>query len=202
MANPSVLEAVEEIMRIYRSLPPRPSIEEVDGAVAVIKSVDAEEEARMREIGRIQKPPDVPDELFLVLQEARKNQALLQCREQRRDAMAVVDLDRRFHVFDELVQRASKVVSPEDGGESGGAEEVGFKAGFDVAVPRFGRSSSLIGKEKDGKLGDSDFSNGPTYPFKSELPSGQISFPPISLLISHFFFYTYFPSIRLVFVLK
>ncbi|XP_074574970.1 plant intracellular Ras-group-related LRR protein 5-like [Curcuma longa] len=181
MANPSVLEAVEEIMRIYRSLPPRPSIEEVEAAVAVIKSADAEEEARMREIGRIQKPPDVPDELFLVLQEARKNQVLLQGREQRRDAMAVVDLDRRFQVFDELVQRASKVVSPEDGGERG-AEEVGFKVGFDVPVPRFGRSLSLIGKEKDGKLGDSDFSNGPAYPFKSELPSATGDPSKLSLI--------------------
>ncbi|XP_042394079.1 plant intracellular Ras-group-related LRR protein 5-like [Zingiber officinale] len=184
MANPSspgVLAALEEIMRIYRALPLRPSIEEVEAAVVVIQSVDAEEEARMREIGRIQKPPDVPEQLFLVLQEARKNQVLFQCREQRRDAMAVVDLDRRFQVFDELVQRASKAMSLEDG-DGRGDEEVGFEAGFDVLVPRLGRSLSLIGKEKDDKLGDFNFSNGPAYSFKSEVSSATGDRSKLSLI--------------------
>lgn len=192
MANPSppgVLAAVEEIMRIYRDLPPRASIEEVEAAVAVIGSVDAEEEARMREIGRIQKPPDVPEELFLVLQEARKNQVLLQCREQRWDAIAVAEMDRRFQAFDELVQRASEAVRLEDG-DGRGDEEVRFKTGFDGVVPRIGRSLSSIGKEKDDKLGDFNFSNGPAYSFKSGVPpSGQIIFTPNSNFITVFLFF-------------
>ncbi|RRT74515.1 hypothetical protein GW17_00051493 [Ensete ventricosum] len=169
-----LLEAVEEIMRVYRSLPPRPSIEEVEAAMAVIKSADSEEETRIEELGKMQKPADVPDELFYVLQEVRKNLVLLQAQEQRREAMYVVELDKRFQVFDELVQRASKLVSSEEG--EGGGEEEEFKARYDAMVPRTGRSLSLVMEEKDEKRGEMDVSNGQVFSsLKSEVPSGQIS---------------------------
>ncbi|KAJ6835151.1 plant intracellular Ras-group-related LRR protein 5-like isoform X1 [Iris pallida] len=114
-------EAVEEIMRIYRSLPPRPSLEEVEAAMAIIKTSAAEEEARLEEIGRAAKPPDLPEEVFSVLQEARRGSVLLHGAEERREAQSVAGLDARFAAFDELIQRASRLVSSSvavDGGES------------------------------------------------------------------------------------
>jgi hypothetical protein len=43
----SVDQAVEEIMRIHRSLPTRPGIEEVEAAKTLIRNVEKEEQARM-----------------------------------------------------------------------------------------------------------------------------------------------------------
>ncbi|CAL9757483.1 unnamed protein product [Musa acuminata subsp. burmannicoides] len=181
---PGVLEAVEEIMRVYRSLPPRPSIEEVVAAVAVIRSADNEEEMRIEEIGKMQKPPDVPDELFYVLQEVRKNLVLLQAQEQRREAMYVVELDKRFQVFDELVQRASKLVSSEEGEGGGEEEEEEFKARYDVMVRRTGRSLSSVMEEKDEKKGEMDVSNGQVFSsLKSEVPSEKLSLIQVASLI-------------------
>ncbi|WOK99029.1 hypothetical protein Cni_G07741 [Canna indica] len=173
---PGVLEAVEEIMRIYRSLPPRPSLEEMEAAMAVIRSADSEEELRIKEIDKIRKPLDVPEELFFVLQEVRKNQVLLQGHEQKREAVYLVELDRRFQVLDELVQRASRLVSEEEDGEKGAGLEVEeFKVGFDVVVPRIGRSLSLVKVDRDEKRGEVDVSNGLVFSsLKTEVP------PPVS----------------------
>lgn len=110
--NPtSVAAAVEEITRICRSLPPRPSLEEVEAAMAVLKTVDIEEQLNLDAISKLQKPPDIPEELFFVLQEVKKNMILLQNQEQRKEALHIVDLDKRFQTFDELILRASMLVS-------------------------------------------------------------------------------------------
>ncbi|KAK1261818.1 hypothetical protein QJS04_geneDACA008791 [Acorus gramineus] len=118
----AMAEAVDEIMRVYRSLPPRPTIEEVEAAMSVIQTAEAEEKLMLEEVSRLKKPQGLPEELFFVLQEVKRNMGLLQGYEQRRDAVHVLDLDRRFHVFDELIQRASKLV-PGGGGGGGGEGE-------------------------------------------------------------------------------
>ncbi|KAG1362062.1 plant intracellular Ras-group-related LRR protein 5 [Cocos nucifera] len=169
---PAVVEAVEEIVRVYRSLPPRPSIEEVEAAMAVIKSSTAAEELRIEEVGRVERPPDVPEELFLVLQEVKKSLVQLQSHEQRREALYVVELDKRLQVFDELIQRASKLVSSEE--SDGGAEDEGKKASFDVVVPKIDKV--LIKEEEDEKEGELDGPKGlvnvpSVSPLKSEVPS-------------------------------
>ncbi|KAJ6840828.1 plant intracellular Ras-group-related LRR protein 5-like isoform X1 [Iris pallida] len=118
---PSTREAIEEIMRIYRSLPPRPSLEEVEAATAVLKASAAEEEAKLEEIGRLPRPPDLPEELFSVLQEVRRASALLRGVEERREAQRVAELDGRLAAFDEMIQRLSRMVSffvDADGGET------------------------------------------------------------------------------------
>lgn len=113
------MEAVDEIMRTYRSLPARPSVDDVEAAEAVIRAAETEEEARLEEVERAEKHPDLPEELFHVLQEVRRSAARLRAEEQRREALRVVDLEERFRVLDELIQRASRLVSP-DGGVAGG----------------------------------------------------------------------------------
>ncbi|MQL93939.1 hypothetical protein Taro_026593 [Colocasia esculenta] len=119
---PAVVAAVDEIMRTYRSLPPPPSIEEVEAAEAVIRGADAEEQARLDELARQEKPSELPDELFFVLQEVRRGAVRLLAAEQRAEALRVVDLDERFQVLGELIQRASRLVSPD--GDGGGGMEV------------------------------------------------------------------------------
>lgn len=111
---PAVLEIVQEIMSSMRSLPARPSIDEVDASMEVVKSVKDEELSKLEEVSKLEKPPDVPEELFTVLQEVKKNMVLLRAEEQRKEAMSVIDLDKRFLVFDELILRASRLVFGEE----------------------------------------------------------------------------------------
>ncbi|CAI0441601.1 unnamed protein product [Linum tenue] len=79
--SPAFVDTVAEIMRLYRSLPPRPSIDEVEASVAVVKSIQNEEQAKLEEISKHQRPPDVPEELFALLQQVRRTVAVHQCRE-------------------------------------------------------------------------------------------------------------------------
>lgn len=111
---PAVLEIVQEIMSSVRSLPARPSIDEVDASMEVVKSVKDEELSKLEEVSKLEKPPDVPEELFTVLQEVKKNMVLLRAEEQRKEAVYVIDLDKRFLVFDELILRASRLVFGEE----------------------------------------------------------------------------------------
>lgn len=166
---PAVVEAVEEIMRTYRSLPPRPTIEEVEGATAVLTSSNCEEDAKIEELSRKGKPIGVPDELFFVLQEVKRNAVQLLAIEQRREALRVLDLDRRFRVLEELIQKASKLVSDEDGDE----KEDNRKpiVGLSVPLPMIG--PSLVTMEKEAKGGSDlpkELDRGSSL--KSEIPSG------------------------------
>ncbi|XP_007046446.2 PREDICTED: plant intracellular Ras-group-related LRR protein 4 [Theobroma cacao] len=104
-------EAVEEIMRIHRSLPPRPGIDEVEAARALIRNVEKEDQARLDGIGRQSKSPDVPEELFVLLLEMQKNLVYFQSKEQKREAMKLVDLESIHALFDEFIQRASNCLS-------------------------------------------------------------------------------------------
>ncbi|KAL5231249.1 hypothetical protein ABZP36_030025 [Zizania latifolia] len=119
--SPAAAEAVEELTRLYRELPPRPTVEDVEAAAAVLASADAEEAARLDEVAReaaaARQPEGVPGELLAVLLEARRNAVRLRALQQRKEAAHVVELERSFKVFDDLIQRASRVVSS---GEAGG----------------------------------------------------------------------------------
>ncbi|KAL9328328.1 hypothetical protein ACSQ67_003331 [Phaseolus vulgaris] len=107
----SVDGVVEEIMRIHRSLPPRPAIEEVEVARGLIVNVEKEDQGRLDSIARQSKGVDVPEELFMVLQEMQRNVVYYQSKEQKREALKLLDLDNVHSLFDELIQRASKCVA-------------------------------------------------------------------------------------------
>ncbi|XP_043695932.1 plant intracellular Ras-group-related LRR protein 5-like isoform X2 [Telopea speciosissima] len=109
--SPAFVETVDEIMRIYKSLPRRPTIDEVEVAKSVLKTVNSEEQMKLEEISREQIPQDVPEELFSLLQEVKKNAIMLQSHEERREARYLVDLDKMFRTIDDLIQRASGLVS-------------------------------------------------------------------------------------------
>lgn len=109
--SPALLDAVEEIMRLYKSLPSRPSIEEVEAAISVIKTVNNEEQAKLDDISDQECPQDVPQELFSVLQQARKTALLFKINEQRKEALHLVEVDKMFETFDGLIQKSSLLVS-------------------------------------------------------------------------------------------
>ncbi|KAK8606694.1 hypothetical protein V6N13_052458 [Hibiscus sabdariffa] len=104
-------EAVEEIMRIHRSLPPRPALDEVQAAKELIWNVEKEDQARLDAIARQTKSPNVPEELFLILLEMQKNSVHFQSKEQKREAYKLLDLEAVHALFDEFIQRASNCLS-------------------------------------------------------------------------------------------
>lgn len=108
---PAVVETVGEIMKTYRSLPPRPTIEELEAAMSVLKTVDSEEQTKLEEISKQKVPKDVPEELFSLLQQVRKDDVLYRSYDQRKEALHLVELDKVFQTFDDLILRASALVS-------------------------------------------------------------------------------------------
>ncbi|CAO2173359.1 unnamed protein product [Urochloa humidicola] len=106
----SVDGVVGEVMRLHRSLPPRPALEEVEAAEALAHAADREERARLDAVARLRRPPAVPDELFGVAQEMHRALAAFHYREQKRDAERLLQLDALHSLFDDLIQRASQCV--------------------------------------------------------------------------------------------
>ncbi|GMI68973.1 plant intracellular ras group-related LRR 4 [Hibiscus trionum] len=104
-------EAVEEIMRIHRSLPPRPALDEVEAAKELIRNVEKEEQARLDAIARQPKSPNVSEELFHIFLEMQKNCVYFQSKEQKREAYKLLDLEAVHALFDEYIQRASNCLS-------------------------------------------------------------------------------------------
>lgn len=107
-------ETVEEIMRIRRSLPARPRTEEVEAAMTVVANAEKEEASRLAAAAaaaRQSKVSDVPEELLTVVEEMQKSVVSFQCKEQKRDALRLVDLENLHSLFDHLIQRASDCVS-------------------------------------------------------------------------------------------
>ncbi|KAG4206320.1 hypothetical protein ERO13_A03G001800v2 [Gossypium hirsutum] len=113
--SPAFIETIQEIMRLYKSLPPRPSIEEVEAAKTVLQTADNEEKTKLEAISKDQhhhQPLEgVPDELLSILQQVRKTMVLFQSHEQKKEALYLVEVDDMFETFDGLLQRASLLVS-------------------------------------------------------------------------------------------
>jgi hypothetical protein len=106
----SVDGVVGEIMRLHRSLPARPSLEEVEAAEALERAADREEQARLDAVARLRRPPPVPDELFGIALDMHRALAGFHCRDQKRDATRLLELDTLHGLFDDLIQRASQCV--------------------------------------------------------------------------------------------
>eukprot|EP01018_Ginkgo_biloba_P017222 Gb_12684 [translate_table: standard] len=107
----NVEEIVAEILRMHRSLPPRPSLDEIEAAVALIQNVENTMSARLQMVSKQPKPPDVPDELFAVLQEMHKSLICMQSEEDKRQALTLLELEERHRSFDDLLQKASGALS-------------------------------------------------------------------------------------------
>ena len=105
-------EVVEEIMRTHRSLPPRPGIEDVEGAKILIRNADSELQSRLESIAKQKKRKDVPEELFSVLIEMQKHLVQFHAMEQKREAIKLLDLENYHLLFDEMIQRASSCCGP------------------------------------------------------------------------------------------
>ncbi|KAF7108418.1 hypothetical protein CFC21_108905 [Triticum aestivum] len=101
---------VGEITRLHRSLPARPTLDDVEAAEALARAADREERARLDAVEALRRSPLVPEELFYVAQEMHRALTGFHCREQKRDATRILELDALHALFDDLIQRASQCV--------------------------------------------------------------------------------------------
>ncbi|GAU24824.1 hypothetical protein TSUD_157370 [Trifolium subterraneum] len=110
----ATLNTIQEITQIYSSLPPRPSIEEIEAATSTLDTLNNLEQTKLQEISTQKPPNDVPDDLFYVLQQLKKTMVLFQSHQQSKEAIHLLELDKMFHTFGDLIQRASELVSPDE----------------------------------------------------------------------------------------
>ncbi|KAL5064156.1 hypothetical protein RYX36_025893 [Vicia faba] len=108
------LNTVQEITHIYSSLPPRPSIEEVEAATSTLDTLTNVEQTKLHDISNQKLPQDVPQELFSVLQQLKNTMVLFQTHQLRKEAIHLLQLEKMFQTFGDLIQRASQFVSPDD----------------------------------------------------------------------------------------
>ncbi|XP_074295472.1 plant intracellular Ras-group-related LRR protein 4-like [Silene latifolia] len=106
---------VEEIMRMHKTLPARPDIDEVAAAKALISNVDRDCESKLEAINRQTKGKVVPEELFFLYLEMQRTLVNFRSKKQKRDALKLLDLENEHQVFDEFIQRASQCVLPSNG---------------------------------------------------------------------------------------
>ncbi|KAK4363368.1 hypothetical protein RND71_018609 [Anisodus tanguticus] len=111
MSSPACAKIIDEISRNYKSLPPRPSIVEIEAEISVIKSVETEEQIVLDEISN-KLPPEnnVPTELYSLLQQARKAMVMFQSQEQKKEAIQLIELDKTYQDFDVLIHKATKLI--------------------------------------------------------------------------------------------
>ncbi|GAB2254220.1 hypothetical protein Droror1_Dr00022029 [Drosera rotundifolia] len=115
--KPTAVESIiGTIMQLHRSLPPRPSLEDLEAATTLIRNLDREDQLKLDSISKKTKPRGVPDELFHILIEMERRLVRLNSAEERKAAAKVIDLEETYVVFDDLIQRASDCVS--NGGNS------------------------------------------------------------------------------------
>ncbi|CAA0812501.1 Plant intracellular Ras-group-related LRR protein 4 [Striga hermonthica] len=124
-------DVVQEIMRLHRSLPYRPGIEEVEAARTLIQNLEREDQARLEGVKRRVKGKNVPEELFRVLQDMQRSMIHFHGKEQTREAvkLIVIDLEDVHMTFDDLIQRASRCLL----GSSGTEEPPSTKASYDLS---------------------------------------------------------------------
>lgn len=108
------LNTIQEITQIYSSLPPRPSIEEVEAATSTLDTLNNVEQTKLQDISNQKPPQDVPEELFSVLQQLKNTMVLFQSHQLRKEAIHLLQLEKMFQTFGDLIQRASEFVSPDD----------------------------------------------------------------------------------------
>ncbi|EOA16365.1 hypothetical protein CARUB_v10004514mg [Capsella rubella] len=143
----STEQVVEEIMRIHRSLPPRPGIDEVEAAKGLVDNVDKEDQSCFEAIAKQRKGSEVPAELFMVLQDMKRGFLHFRSKEQKREALKLLDLEATHAFFDDLIQRASNcIASPSS--SNGSVPSRPPPAPTPAPAPRTPSPSSLYFSEK------------------------------------------------------
>ncbi|GJR99118.1 plant intracellular Ras-group-related LRR protein 4-like protein [Tanacetum coccineum] len=155
----TVDEVVEEIMRLHRSLPLRPAVDDVEAATILIRNADNEAQTRFETIGKLKKRKYIPDELFNVFVDMQKQLVEFQSKEQKREAVRLLELENYHQLFDEMIQKASRCCNTSSGSVTSSGSSppttpasvsggnVGLSTPSSVSVSTGSSSSSSFDKE-------------------------------------------------------
>ncbi|KAL0379078.1 UNVERIFIED_CONTAM: Plant intracellular Ras-group-related LRR protein 4 [Sesamum radiatum] len=163
-------DVVEEIMRLHRSLPARPGIDEVEAARTLIRNVEREDQLRLEGIAKQSKGKDVPEELFRILQEMQRSTIHFQSKEQKREALKLLDLESVHLVFDDLIQRASKCLPGYSGSPNSESIKPSYSSSNSLsstvttsATTTSSSSSSFYNEKENVKASEALFTKDDTY---------------------------------------
>ncbi|GFP83677.1 plant intracellular RAS-group-related lrr protein 4 [Phtheirospermum japonicum] len=166
-------DVVEQIMRLQRSLPERPAIDEVEAAKTLIRNVEREDQLRLEGIARQIKGQTVPEELFKILQEMQSSMVHFRSKELKREALKLLDLEGVHMVFDDLIQRASKCLSGSQDGESFQAvyslsDNLSSNMNTTMTTTSASSSSSFWNERENAKATETLFAKDDTYVKKAK----------------------------------
>jgi hypothetical protein len=167
----SVDGVVGKIMRLHRSLPARPALEEVEAAEALARAADREERARLDAVARLRRPPAVPDKLFGIALDMHRALASFDCREQKRDAARLLELDALHTLFDDLIQRASQCVPSSS---TRAAPRIPAAATTSAASSSYASSSAAPADSSSGRYSSVN-TNGFSAQRTAARPAGRVS---------------------------
>ncbi|XP_038886981.1 plant intracellular Ras-group-related LRR protein 5-like [Benincasa hispida] len=187
----SLIDTVNELTTIFRSLPARPSIEEVEAAVAILNTVQNDEDFKLEELSKQEVPDNVPEELFFILQQMRKTMVLFESHEQRREAIRLIELDKMLRSFDELIRRASDLVS----GDFKGQRPLNLSDPVEKISKETVISDPILEKKKENEELENNGNKGlvksssfiPPLASSGEGETGKLSLMKVAALIENIF---------------
>ncbi|CAI9753297.1 unnamed protein product [Fraxinus pennsylvanica] len=166
-------EVVEEIMRIHRSLPGRPGIDEVEAAKTLIRNVEREDQLRLEAVARQSKAKDVPEELFKVFQEIQRILIHFQSAEQKGEALKLLDLEGVHLLFDDSIQRASKCLPSKPGSNNSQSNDVSDSSSRDSSSLSLATSASFSGNSSNSPAMDTTTSSSLSYIEKERVKASE-----------------------------
>lgn len=152
----STEDAVEEIMKTHRSLPARPRTEEVEAALTVVENADKEESSGLEVFSsssssrKSKGSSSMSEELLTILQEMRKSIVSFECKEKKRDALKLLELEKVHVLFDDFILKASNCISSSN--KSRDAASSSSSKNFVSSSSLFNKEGVEIKEKKGSKL--------------------------------------------------
>eukprot|EP00249_Psilotum_nudum_P018052 c26617_g1_i1 orf=301-1902(-) len=106
---------IVEMLRLQKSLPPRPSLDDLEAALVEIKKADMVLASRLEELLTQRRSDGVPAVVFDSFQELKKDILEEQAREQKRAAEAIIKAEERHRRFDSLIQKVYSALTSSSG---------------------------------------------------------------------------------------
>lgn len=151
-APASLDDVILEMVALQRGLPPRPSLPEIELALSTINTINESLAAKIEEVLRQPRPPDVLSSVFDALQEMRKEALDEQSQEATRASETVIRLERRHRRYDGWIQQAYDALSPRSESESSvGRPSEGSKQNL-VSGKKVERASEISGSDIDSEV--------------------------------------------------
>ncbi|KAK6150287.1 hypothetical protein DH2020_015219 [Rehmannia glutinosa] len=130
-----------------------------------------EDQLRLEAIAKQTKGKDVPEELFKVLQEIQRSTIHFQSKEQKREALKLLDLESVHMVFDDLIQRATKCLPGYSGPQDtesvqasyGSSNSFSSTMNTTTTTTSAASSSSFYNDKEKGKASETLFAKDDSY---------------------------------------